>query len=247
MSLTATTPSPTIGYSPSSFAFTAILGGANPASQILNIQNAGSGTLSWSVSDAAAWLSLSPASGSSTGETDAVTVSANVSGMSTGSYSATVTISGTGAANTPRTVAVTLTINASSSPLAEAVDNTALSWSTSGNASWFAETTTAYYGGDAAQSGAITHNQSASLTTTVTGAGTLSFYWKVSSEKNYDFLRFYIDGVEQVRISGSVSWQLKTYSIASGTHTLEWRYTKDRSINSGSDCGWLDKVSYIPA
>ncbi|MCX6000316.1 MAG: hypothetical protein NTU41_12230, partial [Chloroflexi bacterium] len=156
------------------------------------------------------------------------------------------TISDPAATNSPRTVPVTLTIGASS-PLGEAVDNTALSWSTGGTANWFAETTTACCGGDAAQSGAITHNQSSWLRTTVTGAGKLTFYWKVSSEKNYDFLRFYIDGVEQVRISGSIDWQLKTYSIASGIHTLEWRYTKDRSINSGSDCGWLDEVSYTPA
>ncbi|MCX6000315.1 MAG: hypothetical protein NTU41_12225, partial [Chloroflexi bacterium] len=131
--------------------------------------------------------------------------------------------------------------------LGEAVDNAGLSWSTGGNANWSAETTTTYYGGAAARSGTITHNQSSWLRTTVTGAGALTFYWKVSSEKNYDFLRFYIDGVEQVRISGAIDWQQKSYSVASGTHILEWRYTKDRSMSSGSDCGWLDKVVFTAA
>jgi len=126
--------------------------------------------------------------------------------------------------------------------LGEAVDNTGLTWTTDGNANWFGQTSTYYYGGDAAQSGAITHNQVTWLRTTVTGPGSLSFYWKVSSESNFDFLRFYIDGVEQTRISGSIDWQQKSYSISSGTHNLEWRYTKDGSVNSGSDCGWVDKI-----
>lgn len=126
--------------------------------------------------------------------------------------------------------------------IGEAVDNTSLTWTTGGNANWFGQTTVSYYGGDAAQRGAITHSQNTWVEATVTGPGTLTFYWKVSSEANYDFLRFYIDGVEQTRISGTVDWQLKTYSITAGSHTLRWAYTKDSSVNSGSDAGWLDKV-----
>ena len=128
--------------------------------------------------------------------------------------------------------------------IGEAVDNTDLSWTTGGDAGWFGQPNTYYYGGDAAQSGTITHNQESRVQTTVTGPGTLKFYWKVSSEANWDFLRFYIDGVEQERISGTVDWQQKTYGISSGSHTLKWRYTKDGSVNSGSDCGWLDKVEF---
>ena len=101
----------TIGYSPSSFSFTGTQGGANPSGQTLSIWNSGGGTLSWSVSDDATWLTLSPTSGSSTGETDNVVVSVDISGMSAGSYSATITISASGATNTPQTVSVSLTVN----------------------------------------------------------------------------------------------------------------------------------------
>ena len=81
------------------------------------------------------------------------------------------------------------------------------------------------------------------MQTTVSGTGTVKFYWKVSSEDNYDFLEFYIDGSLQDQISGSVDWQQMTYTItASDSHTLEWRYVKDKSTDSGSDCGWVDKV-----
>jgi len=106
------TPPPTISFSPSSFSFNAILGGANPSDQTLRIWNSGGGTLNWSVSDDAAWLSLSPTGGSSTGERDNVTVSVSISGMSTGSYNATITISAPGITNSPQTVPVRLVISA---------------------------------------------------------------------------------------------------------------------------------------
>ncbi|MGB9636571.1 MAG: hypothetical protein ACPL1Y_04925, partial [Thermoplasmata archaeon] len=124
-----------------------------------------------------------------------------------------------------------------------ALDTTLTGWTSSGNAQWVVTTTGAYYGGSCAKSGTITHNQQSKLSVTVSGPGTLKFYWNVSSELNYDFLKFYIDGVEQARISGTNKvWEQKTYTIASGTHTLTWNYTKDYSVNKGSDCGWLDKV-----
>jgi outer membrane protein assembly factor BamB len=101
----------TIGFSPAELNFSASEGGANPAAQTLEIWNSGAGTLDWSVSDGADWLSLSPPGGSSTGERDAVTISVDISGKSAGNYPATITISAPGAANTPQTVPVTLQIN----------------------------------------------------------------------------------------------------------------------------------------
>jgi len=238
---------PVIGYSPTSFSFTAIQGGANPSGQTLNIQNTGGGRLNWAVNGNAAWLTLSPSSGTSNGQVNPVAVGVNIAGLSAGSYSANITIAAAGASNTPRTLPVSLTINASTPSLGSGVDNTALSWTTGGNASWFAETVTSYYGGSADQSGVISHSQSTWLRSTVSGPGTLSFWWKVASEANYDFLKFSIDGVVQSQISGAVGWQQKSYSIGSGTHTLEWTYAKDVSVNISSDCSWLDKVEYTAA
>ncbi len=84
------------------------------------------------------------------------------------------------------------------------------------------------------------------MQTTVSGTGTVKFYWKVSSEEFFDFLEFYIDGSLQDQISGTVDWQQKTYTIStSGSHTLEWRYVKDKDTDSGSDCGWVDKVEWV--
>jgi hypothetical protein len=52
-----------------------------------------------------------------------------------------------------------------------------------------------FHDGDCARGGSIGNNQFTEMQTTVSGSGTLSFYWKVSSEENYDWLEFYLDGV----------------------------------------------------
>ncbi len=130
--------------------------------------------------------------------------------------------------------------------LSEALD-TALSFTTGGSADWFSQTTTSHYDGDAAQSGDISHSQDSWMQTTVSGTGTVKFYWKVSSEEDFDFLEFYIDGALQEEISGlEDDWEQQTYTIStSGSHTLEWRYVKDKGTDSGSDCGWVDKVEWV--
>jgi len=99
---------PTIGYSPTSFSFTANQGGSNPSNQTLSISNTGGGTLSWSVSDDASWLSLNPTSGTNSGN---VSVSVNIAGLTAGTYNALIIITATGATNTPVNIPVTLTIN----------------------------------------------------------------------------------------------------------------------------------------
>ena len=129
--------------------------------------------------------------------------------------------------------------------LGEAMDNTSLVWATVGDAEWFGQTSVTYYDGDAAQSGSISDDQDSSIGTSVTGPGTLSFYWKVSSEIDYDFLKFSIDGVTYSQMSGEVDWHKVTYEIASGSYYLMWSYTKDGSNSEGSDAGWLDKVEFI--
>lgn len=73
--------------------------------------------------------------------------------------------------------------------------------------------------------------------------GELSFLWKVSSEKDWDFLKFYIDEVLMNKISGEVNWQEQKYSLSKGNHTVKFTYSKDYSGESGDDAGWIDNVS----
>ena len=100
---------------------------------------------------------------------------------------------------------------------------------------------------DAVRSGAIADSQTTSFQTTLTGPGTISFWWKVSSQTNSDVLIFLIGSSEQARVSGEVEWQQRSFAVASGSQTLKWTYSKNGSTSLGSDRGWVDQVQFSPA
>ena len=127
------------------------------------------------------------------------------------------------------------------------LDSSGLTWTTSGDAPWFDQTNITHNGNPTAQSGHIGDSQHSTLQTFVNGPGTLTFWWKVSSEQYYDYLNFYIDGELQAAISGEVDWQSKTLAIQPGLQKLTWTYAKDPTISVGLDAGWLSQVSFVPA
>ncbi|MBH0179908.1 MAG: BACON domain-containing protein, partial [Nitrospira sp.] len=115
---------PVIQASPMSFVFAATQGGANPGYQTLTITNTGGGTLNWTASESAGWLSLSQTSGSGDAS---VRVSVTTGTLAVGTYSRAITIGATGASSV--TVSVTFTITAGSSlPPAVGVSPTSLSF-----------------------------------------------------------------------------------------------------------------------
>ena len=82
-----------------------------------------------------------------------------------------------------------------------------------------------------------------SITLTYTNDDSVTFYYKVSSEENYDFFRFYIDGTEMIAASGNVDWTRAAFPISSGNHTFKFSYEKDWGGSLGSDCAWIDDLS----
>ncbi|MBN1832744.1 MAG: PQQ-binding-like beta-propeller repeat protein, partial [Deltaproteobacteria bacterium] len=99
-------------------------GGQNAPNQSFQVWNSGGDTLSYVIEDDVAWLSCAPARGASTGEHDTITVEYATSGLASGTYSATITVSASGASNSPQTIGVTLTVG-SHPPVADAgVDQT---------------------------------------------------------------------------------------------------------------------------
>jgi gingipain K len=84
------------------------------------------------------------------------------------------------------------------------------------------------------------------LQVNVLADGELSFWYKVSSENNYDKLHFYMDGQEKQVWSGTIGWTECTQAVTTGDHTFKWEYTKDGSVSSGDDCAWVDDVKFPP-
>lgn len=109
----------------------------------------------------------------------------------------------------------------------------------------WARTNTVYHTGTYGyKSKTITHNQSSVLQMTVnlTEEGSISFWYKVSSEGGYDFLKFCIDGTEKLKESGMVDWKQVSYPLTAGAHTLKWIYSKDGSVSSYQDSAYIDDV-----
>ena len=118
-------------------------------------------------------------------------------------------------------------------------------WTTGGDADWHEDSSIKYSGAFSAASGDVNDSQSSWLGRNYTFANddTIMFYWKVSSEEYYDYLRFYIDDVEVASISGEVNWTKASIPVTAGAHTLKWSYEKDESESLGSDTGWIDNIS----
>lgn len=132
--------------------------------------------------------------------------------------------------------------------LAEAVDAPQFTWSTGGDVPWFDQTSTTHDSTDAAQSGAIGDDQNSWIETTITGPGTLSFWWRVDSEDqfNYDYLEFSIQGNNWSEISGDYGWEYYEVQLESGPQTVRWTYWKDSDDSTGADAAWLDEVNFVP-
>jgi hypothetical protein len=103
------TQQPDLRVNPASLAFSAQQNGPNPPAQDVQITNAGGGTLNWTAVADVPWISLSASSGTAPAT---LSVSVNIAGLPAGTHQGKVVISAEGAANSPATVNVTLTIQA---------------------------------------------------------------------------------------------------------------------------------------
>jgi subtilisin-like proprotein convertase family protein len=149
-----------------------------------------------------------------------------------------------GATNSP---AATVSLAVVRPSLAVALDNTGVTWTVSGSTGWVGQAAVTHDGTDAARSGVIGHRQTSTLRTEVVGAGSLTFWWKVSSEADYDWLCFLVDAAIWRAISGEAGWaQVSVRIEGSGLHVLEWQYRKDKSDTAGADRGWLDEAVWTP-
>ncbi len=118
-------------------------------------------------------------------------------------------------------------------------------WQRSGNANWVIASQQRNSGLYSAKAGTIGHNGSTTLQVNLACvSGNITFYRKVSSEANYDFLRFYIDGVQKGSWSGEVNWSTVSFPVTAGSRTFTWTYMKDITVSQGSDTAWIDDIVF---
>lgn len=81
------------------------------ADDTFTVTNTGLGTLDYAITEDADWLSVSPASGSSTGEADSIQILYDTSMLSAGTHTATIAVTAPGAWASPQTITVTVHVS----------------------------------------------------------------------------------------------------------------------------------------
>jgi len=110
VTLTVTAAPAVLVVAPQTVPFQYTVGGALPAPQTVSIGNGGGGTLAWTASGGAFWMTVTPVSGSTPGS---LSVSVNPLNVAPGNYTATVTIAATDPAIAPVPISVTFAVQGS--------------------------------------------------------------------------------------------------------------------------------------
>lgn len=145
-------------------------------------------------------------------------------------------------------LAVFLLPNAFGQPsLGEALDQPSWVFQTSGTKGWFGQTEMSWDGVDAARSGGLAAGQTNRMSTTITGPGTLIFWWQVSSAASgSDFLSFGTNGRTCRLIMGEVPWTPLVVPIPAGTQTVSWEHKLRSCSPLGASAAWVDQVQFHP-
>ncbi|MFH1375040.1 MAG: hypothetical protein ABII79_14750, partial [bacterium] len=104
-----------LAVTPDTLYFTAVAGGADPAVDSFEVSETGGGTIAFAVAETAVWFNLNKAGGTTP---EQVTVDVDITGLSTGLYLDSVTVSSGEADNTPQFAYVRLEVTAAPQYLA---------------------------------------------------------------------------------------------------------------------------------
>jgi hypothetical protein len=126
----------------------------------------------------------------------------------------------------------------------ETNDFTRFAWNMAGNQPWVTTNLQPYQGTTCAMSGVITDNESSELNISLLSLAddSVSFHYRTSTEQGWDFLRFFVDGIQQGQWSGIAPWQYASFALPAGQHDLRFVYTKDDIVSAGDDRVWLDNI-----
>ncbi|MCK4341376.1 MAG: ankyrin repeat domain-containing protein [Phycisphaerae bacterium] len=117
-------------------------------------------------------------------------------------------------------------------------------YTTGGDANWFVTSSQHHSGSYCARAGDIGDYDVSWMTRNV-GGGQLSFWYRVSSEANYDYFNFYIDGTREIHVSGNGSWQYYSTTLSPGSYELKWEFDKDQSLSHYDDTAYLDDLELV--
>ncbi len=128
----------------------------------------------------------------------------------------------------------------------ESGDFSFLEWGHDGDLPWVVTDEEAHTGSYSARSGAIGDDEVSKLYifADIFIDGEISFWFKTSTQYHSDYFAFYIDGKKKDWWSGENDWTFISYELTAGSHSFLWLYDKNRQNQSGSDCVWIDDITF---
>ena len=128
----------------------------------------------------------------------------------------------------------------------ETGDFSFLNWEHTGDQHWFVTDDDAHTGTYSARSGNIGDGEVTKLVVyaDILNDGEISFWFKTSSEYHKDVFAFFMDGRRKDWWSGENDWTYAQFDFEAGSHLFEWFYIKNNTGQSGSDCAWIDDITF---
>ena len=105
------------------------------------------------------------------------------------------------------------------------------------------QTSITHDGIDAIATATVGDEEYSGIEFTVNGPARLAFQWKVSSEKNFDYMILSVDGYVKDYITGEKDWTESITDLGPGPHNVDIYYFKDEATAKGQDKGWIDEIT----
>ena len=120
-----------------------------------------------------------------------------------------------------------------------------------GTGHWEYHTNTSHDGTDSIRS-LLPNRSTSALTTTIEGPAVISFWWKISAQRNFDTLLFRSrNGVDSIGMPPDPQqpsvWQQRSFQVDTGTQEIEWLFQRYSSVPAGYlGEAWIDELVVTP-
>ena len=144
----------------------------------------------------------------------------------------------------PITAPRSIVLNVTEYTYGTALDSGSLPWVVGGAANWVPQGNVSHDGQDAVRSGEVTGDDVSTLSTSVTGAGTLSWWWKLNMA-DCAGVDVFVDESLVESLDSASDWVSASVDIVGdGEHAVRFEFWNAGTAATISDCAYLDQMSW---
>ena len=146
----------------------------------------------------------------------------------------------------PITAPRSIALNVTEYTYDAALDGGRLSWTSGGAANWIPQGEVSHDGQDAVKSGEVTGDDVSTLSTSVNGPGTLSWWWRLDMT-DCAGVDVFVDDAFKASLDYASDWTSAFVDIVGdGEHVVRFEFWNAGTAATMSDCAYLDQVSWTP-